>query len=1005
MKKAMIQKVLSMVLAVLLMLGIIPMSGLAESDPLPAFRYGDVNGDGEIDAKDALEVLKAAVNKITLTEQQTKAADVDGNGTLDAADALYILKYSVDKIEEFPVETAKKEADKAAAQAVESKITAIGVVTLDSEAAIAEARAAYEALTDDQKELVTKLDILVSAEGTLAQLKAEPTVFDVHVTDTAYGAKGDGKTNDRAAIQAAIDGAYAAGGGTVRLDAGKTFVSGNLVMRSNVTLNFEDGAILKQSANPKDFVKPSADGTYEPSEPLYGHDYTSANWGHASYYNYPLIFAGQNTSRIKICGYGTIEMTRGSDCNNTMHMCPIGMYGVSNFEISDITIQKYNAYAIHPYNSDHGLLKGITVKDPTDGNGDGFSMANCQDMHITGCDLTTSDDGIYIYSVYNDPRTGITWNSTENPLPSRNYEIDNNHCVVTWDETKAFAFIAWGANCPDQRQVEISNVYIHDNYFETMGAWTGYWGESEFDFNGKTSPMKNIRFENNEIGFIQSNFYSLPVSDFYGFDAMTTIKNGDFETTGNAWWLTRSDTGSSAGVKDDSVGQQGDYYGYLDGLDKGDAALYQGIHLNQAGKYQLNATVQTSGDPVRLFVKDQITQELITSQEFSNTAWEQVSFTFQVPTTGTYHIGIERGNATKGWAYMDTMSVMPVFDDIAGEPDGSTLLTNQLPTETSNGGGFRNELGIRFTPKVDGTITKARLYTCEQESGVHYVSVWDYATGILVSSDIYEWDIVSGYEGWREFALPQSVTLKAGKEYVLSVSAGPDCLFVVNKSMNTVIENNNLITPATSGISTANALTDFHKMPTNVIDGWTFLRDVVFVPDEVPTEPDVQEVSFFNNQTGYTLDVGGDGVNRNELGIRFTPKVNGSITKARVYVCAQESGIHYVSVWDYATGTLVSDSIYEWNISGGTEGWLEFTLPVAVNLTAGTEYVLSVSAGPDTKFVICKTMNTALENQYLVTPDTHGMSSKDANIEFKAMPTNIINGWSFLRDVVFVPAS
>ena len=70
MKKSIIQKVLSMILAVLLMFSIIPMSGLAQSSV--AFRYGDVTGDGEVDAKDALEVLKAAVNKITLNEQQTK---------------------------------------------------------------------------------------------------------------------------------------------------------------------------------------------------------------------------------------------------------------------------------------------------------------------------------------------------------------------------------------------------------------------------------------------------------------------------------------------------------------------------------------------------------------------------------------------------------------------------------------------------------------------------------------------------------------------------------------------------------------------------------------------------------------------------------------------------------------------------------------------------------------------------------------------------------------------
>ena len=100
----------------------------------------------------------------------------------------------------------------------------------------------------------------------------------------------------------------------------------------------------------------------------------------------------------------------------------------------------------------------------------------------------------------------------------------------------------------------------------------------------------------------------------------------------------------------------------------------------------------------------------------------------------------------------------------------------------------------------------------------------------MVSDEIYEWDIAAGTEDWQEFTLPQAVEVTAGKQYILSVSAGPDCLFVVNKSMNTVIENDYLVTPATSGISSANANTDFNKMPTNIIEGWNFFRDVVFVP-------------------------------------------------------------------------------------------------------------------------------------------------------------------------------
>ena len=70
---------------------------------------------------------------------------------------------------------AQEIADKAAAKAVDDLIDAIGDVTLtdDCKAKIDAARTAYDALTDTQKALVSKLDILTDAEAKLAQLKKE----------------------------------------------------------------------------------------------------------------------------------------------------------------------------------------------------------------------------------------------------------------------------------------------------------------------------------------------------------------------------------------------------------------------------------------------------------------------------------------------------------------------------------------------------------------------------------------------------------------------------------------------------------------------------------------------------------------------------------------------------------------------------------------------------------------------------------------------------------------
>lgn len=58
-----------------------------------AAQLGDVNGDGYIDAADALLCLRASVGLITLTPEQEAAADVNHDGLVDAGDAILILRY------------------------------------------------------------------------------------------------------------------------------------------------------------------------------------------------------------------------------------------------------------------------------------------------------------------------------------------------------------------------------------------------------------------------------------------------------------------------------------------------------------------------------------------------------------------------------------------------------------------------------------------------------------------------------------------------------------------------------------------------------------------------------------------------------------------------------------------------------------------------------------------------------------------------------------------------
>jgi len=74
---------------------------IVTDDPYGGYALGDVNGDGKINATDALLVLRSFAKKITLTPEQTLRADVNRDNKVNATDALKILRYFAKKITSF----------------------------------------------------------------------------------------------------------------------------------------------------------------------------------------------------------------------------------------------------------------------------------------------------------------------------------------------------------------------------------------------------------------------------------------------------------------------------------------------------------------------------------------------------------------------------------------------------------------------------------------------------------------------------------------------------------------------------------------------------------------------------------------------------------------------------------------------------------------------------------------------------------------------------------------
>lgn len=190
-------------------------------------------------------------------------------------------------------------------------------------------------------------------------VSAAPVSLDI----TRFGTRPDSDTLSTAAIQSAIDACAKEGGGIVRVPRG-VFKTGALFLKTGVTLDLAEGAILRGSANHL--------------------DYGEGNWRDA-------IISGIGVENCGISGTGLID---GADARNPKGEEGFrGPHGVvftksRNIAVSGVTIERTGNYAILCTDTSGGKIDKVTIR----GGHDGLHAQACSDFVVTGCDFRTGDD-------------------------------------------------------------------------------------------------------------------------------------------------------------------------------------------------------------------------------------------------------------------------------------------------------------------------------------------------------------------------------------------------------------------------------------------------------------------------------------------------------------------------------------------------------------------------------------------------------------------------------------
>ncbi|HSX32704.1 MAG TPA: DUF4082 domain-containing protein, partial [Candidatus Saccharimonadales bacterium] len=159
------------------------------------------------------------------------------------------------------------------------------------------------------------------------------------------------------------------------------------------------------------------------------------------------------------------------------------------------------------------------------------------------------------------------------------------------------------------------------------------------------------------------------------------------------------------------------------------------------------------------------------------------------------------------------------------------------------------EVGVKFRPLVNGSITGVRFYKGTLNTGTHTGHLWS-STGTSLGTATFSGETASGWQ-IATFATPVAVT--AGTTYVVSYTAPAGHISYTSAYFVTLGITSQYLTALTSGVDGLNGVytTSTGTFPTSSFDNTNYWVDATFTPNLAAGGPAVTAVDNSRVYAGY----------------------------------------------------------------------------------------------------------------------------------------------------------